>query len=275
MAVVKTKPTSPGRRFVVKVVEPALHKGKPYAPLLEKKSRTGGRNNHGRITTRHRGGGHKQHYRIIDFKRNKDGIEARVERLEYDPNRSAHIALMLYADGERRYIIAPQGVQAGDVLLSGQNAPIKTGNCLPLRNIPVGTTVHAVELKPGKGAQLARSAGTSVQLVAREGAYATLRLRSGEMRKVHADCRATIGVVSNGEHNLRKLGKAGAKRWRGVRPTVRGVAMNPVDHPHGGGEGRTSGGRHPVTPWGVPTKGYKTRKNKRTDKMIVRRRNQK
>ncbi len=275
MAVVKTKPTSPGRRFVVKVVEPALHKGKPYAPLLEKKSRTGGRNNHGRITTRHRGGGHKQHYRIIDFKRNKDGIEARVERLEYDPNRSAHIALMLYADGERRYIIAPQGVQAGDVLLSGQNAPIKTGNCLPLRNIPVGTTVHAVELKPGKGAQLARSAGTSVQLVAREGAYATLRLRSGEMRKVHVDCRATIGVVSNGEHNLRKLGKAGAKRWRGVRPTVRGVAMNPVDHPHGGGEGRTSGGRHPVTPWGVPTKGYKTRKNKRTDKMIVRRRNQK
>ncbi len=275
MAVVKTKPTSPGRRFVVKVVEPALHKGKPYAPLLEKKSRNGGRNNLGRITTRHRGGGHKQHYRIIDFKRNKDGIEARVERLEYDPNRSAHIALMLYADGERRYIIAPQGIQAGDVLLSGQNAPIKTGNCLPLRNIPVGTTVHAVELKPGKGAQLARSAGTSVQLVAREGSYATLRLRSGEMRKVHADCRATIGVVSNGEHNLRKLGKAGAKRWRGVRPTVRGVAMNPVDHPHGGGEGRTSGGRHPVTPWGVPTKGYKTRKNKRTDKMIVRRRNQK
>ncbi len=275
MAVVKTKPTSAGRRFVVKVVEPALHKGKPHAPLLEKKSRNGGRNNLGRITTRHRGGGHKQHYRIIDFKRNKDGIEARVERLEYDPNRSAHIALMLYADGERRYIIAPQGIQAGDVLLSGQNAPIKAGNCLPLRNIPVGTTVHAVELKPGKGAQLARSAGTSVQLVAREGSYATLRLRSGEMRKVHADCRATIGVVSNGEHNLRKLGKAGAKRWRGVRPTVRGVAMNPVDHPHGGGEGRTSGGRHPVTPWGVPTKGYKTRKNKRTDKMIVRRRNQK
>ena len=275
MAVVKTKPTSPARRFVVKVVEPALHKGKPHAPLLEKKSRNGGRNNLGRITTRHRGGGHKQHYRIIDSKRNKDGIEARVERLEYDPNRSAHIALMLYADGERRYIIAPQGIQAGDVLLSGQNAPIKSGNCLPLRSIPVGTTLHAVELKPGKGAQLARSAGTSVQLVAREGSYATLRLRSGEMRKVHVDCRATIGVVSNGEHNLRKLGKAGAKRWRGVRPTVRGVAMNPVDHPHGGGEGRTSGGRHPVTPWGVPTKGYKTRKNKRTDKMIVRRRNQK
>ena len=275
MAVVKSKPTSAGRRFVVKVVEPELHKGKPYAALLEKKSKTGGRNNAGRITTRHKGGGHKQHYRIIDFKRNKDGIPAQVERLEYDPNRSAHIALLLYGDGERRYILAPQGVKSGDSLMSGQDAPIKQGNCLPLRNIPVGTTVHAVELKPGKGAQIARSAGASVQLVAREGAYATLRLRSGEMRKVLAECRASIGVVSNTEHNLRKLGKAGAVRWRGVRPTVRGVAMNPVDHPHGGGEGRTSGGRHPVTPWGVPTKGYKTRKNKRTDNMIVRRRNKK
>jgi len=275
MAVVKSKPTSAGRRFVVKVVEPELHKGKPFAALVEKKSRTGGRNNSGRITTRHRGGGHKQHYRVIDFKRNKDGIPAKVERLEYDPNRSAHIALLLYGDGERRYIVAPQGVKAGDSLMSGQDAPIKQGNCLPLRNIPVGTTVHAVELKPGKGAQIARSAGASVQLVAREGAYATLRLRSGEMRKVLAECRASIGVVSNTEHNLRKLGKAGAVRWRGVRPTVRGVAMNPVDHPHGGGEGRTSGGRHPVTPWGVPTKGYKTRKNKRTDNMIVRRRNKK
>jgi large subunit ribosomal protein L2 len=275
MAVVKSKPTSPGRRFVVKVVESGLHKGEPYAPLLEKKSRSGGRNNLGRITTRHRGGGHKQHYRVIDFKRDKDGIAAKVERLEYDPNRSAHIALVLYADGERRYILAPQGVETGDSLLSGQDAPIKQGNCLPLRNIPVGSTVHAVEMKPGKGAQIARSAGTSVQLVAREGGYATIRLRSGEMRKVLADCRATIGVVSNGGHNLRKLGKAGATRWRGVRPTVRGVAMNPVDHPHGGGEGRTSGGRHPVTPWGVPTKGYKTRKNKRTDNMIVRRRNKK
>ena len=275
MAVVKSKPTSAGRRFVVKVVEPELHKGKPFAALVEKKSNTGGRNNAGRITTRHRGGGHKQHYRVIDFKRNKDGIPAKVERLEYDPNRSAHIALLLYGDGERRYILAPQGVKAGDSLMSGQDAPIKQGNCLPLRNIPVGTTVHAVELKPGKGAQIARSAGTSVQLVAREGAYATLRLRSGEMRKVLAECRASIGVVSNTEHNLRKLGKAGAARWRGVRPTVRGVAMNPVDHPHGGGEGRTSGGRHPVTPWGVPTKGYKTRKNKRTDNMIVRRRNKK
>ena len=275
MALVKTKPTSAGRRFVVKVVTPDLHKGKPYAPLLEKKSKTGGRNNNGRITTRHIGGGHKQHYRVIDFKRNKDGIPAVVERVEYDPNRSANIALVLYKDGERRYIIAPAGVKAGAELMSGADAPIKQGNCLPLRNIPVGTTVHCVEMKPGKGAQIARSAGTSVQLVAREGAYATLRLRSGEMRKVHADCRATIGVVSNGEHSLRKLGKAGATRWRGVRPTVRGVVMNPVDHPHGGGEGRTSGGRHPVTPWGVPTKGYKTRSNKRTDKMIVRRRNKK
>ena len=275
MAVVKTKPTSAGRRFVVKVVEPDLHKGKPFAALVEKKSKTGGRNNAGRITTRHRGGGHKQHYRVIDFKRNKDGIPAKVERLEYDPNRSAHIALLLYSDGERRYIIAPQGVKSGDSLMSGQDAPIKQGNCLPLRNIPVGTNVHAIELKPGKGAQIARSAGASVQLVAREGAYATLRLRSGEMRKVPSDCRASIGVVSNSEHNLRKIGKAGAVRWRGIRPTVRGVAMNPVDHPHGGGEGRTSGGRHPVTPWGVPTKGYKTRKNKRTDNMIVRRRNKK
>jgi large subunit ribosomal protein L2 len=275
MALVKTKPTSAGRRFVVKVVNPDLHKGKPYAPLLEKKSKTGGRNNNGRITTRHKGGGHKQHYRVIDFKRNKDGVVGKVERLEYDPNRSANIALVLYNDGERRYIIAPQGVKAGAELMSGASAPIKQGNCLPLRNIPVGTTVHCVEMKPGKGAQLARSAGTSVQLVAREGSHATLRMRSGEMRKVHTDCRATIGVVSNGEHSLRKLGKAGATRWRGVRPTVRGVVMNPVDHPHGGGEGRTSGGRHPVSPWGMPTKGYKTRKNKRTDNMIVRRRNKK
>jgi large subunit ribosomal protein L2 len=275
MAIVKSKPTSAGRRFVVKVVSGDLYKGEPYAPLLEKKSKSGGRNNQGRITTRHKGGGHKQHYRLIDFKRNKDGIDGKVERIEYDPNRSAHIALVLYKDGERRYILAPNGVKTGDVVVSGSTASIKPGNCMPLRNIPVGTIVHAVEMKPGKGAQLARSAGASVQLVAREGAYATIRLRSGEMRKVHADCRATIGEVSNSEHSLRKLGKAGAKRWRGVRPTVRGVAMNPVDHPHGGGEGRTSGGRHPVTPWGVPTKGYKTRSNKRTDNMIVRRRNKK
>ena len=275
MAVVKSKPTSAGRRFVVSVVNSELHKGAPYAPLLEKKSKTGGRNNNGRITTRHIGGGHKQHYRKIDFKRNKDAIPATVERLEYDPNRSAHIALICYLDGERRYIIAPKGVSAGDKLESGEAVAIKTGNTLPLRNIPVGSTVHCVELKPGKGAQLARSAGASVQLVAREGRYATLRLRSGEMRKVLSECRATLGEVSNGEHGLRSLGKAGASRWRGVRPTVRGVAMNPVDHPHGGGEGRTSGGRHPVSPWGTPTKGYKTRSNKRTDKMIVRRRGKK
>jgi large subunit ribosomal protein L2 len=273
MAVVKCKPTSPGRRFVIKIVNPELHKGEPYAPLLASKSKTGGRNNAGRITRRHAGGGHKQKYRIVDFRRDKDGIAATVERLEYDPNRTANIALLLYADGERRYIIAPAKISAGDSLVSGNEAPIKTGNCLPLRNIPLGSTVHCVEMKPGKGAQIARSAGGSAQLVAREGAYATLRLRSGEMRKVLADCRATLGEVSNSEHSLRSLGKAGATRWRGIRPTVRGVVMNPVDHPHGGGEGRTSGGRHPVTPWGKPTKGYKTRTNKRTSNMIVRRRN--
>ncbi len=275
MAVVKQKPTSPGRRFVVRVTTPELHKGAPYGPLLEKQTKSGGRNNNGRITTRHRGGGHKQRYRIIDFKRDKDNIPARVERLEYDPNRSAHIALLLYADGERRYIVAPRGVTSGAMLMSGTAAPIKPGNAMPLRVIPMGGTVHCVEMKPGKGAQIARGAGTSAQLIAREGRYATLRLRSGEVRKVHVDCKATIGEVGNEAHNLRSLGKAGAKRWRGVRPTVRGVAMNPVDHPHGGGEGRTSGGRHPVTPWGVPTKGHKTRSNKRTDKLIVRRRNKK
>jgi large subunit ribosomal protein L2 len=275
MAVVKTKPTSAGRRFVVKVVNADLHKGEPYGPLLEKKSKSGGRNNNGRVTTRHRGGGHKQRYRVVDFKRSKEGIPAVVERLEYDPNRTAHIALIRYADGERAYIIAPNKLVAGDRIESGVTAPIKTGNCLPLRNIPMGSVVHCVEMKPGKGAQIARSAGASVQLVAREGEHATLRLRSGEMRKVPVDCRAVIGEVSNSEHNLRSLGKAGAKRWKGIRPTVRGVAMNPVDHPHGGGEGRTSGGRHPVSPWGTPTKGYKTRTNKRTNKMIVRRRNRK
>jgi large subunit ribosomal protein L2 len=275
MAVFKSKPTSPGRRHVVRVVNEKLHKGAPHGSLLESQKKTGGRNNNGRITTRHIGGGHKQHYRLVDFKRTKDGIPAKVERLEYDPNRTAHIALLLYADGERRYIIAPRGIEAGETLQSGSSAPIKVGNCLPLRNIPVGSIVHCIELKPGKGAQIARSAGASVQLVAREGLYATLRLRSGEMRKVLAECRATLGEVSNPEHNLRKLGKAGAARWRGVRPTVRGVAMNPVDHPHGGGEGRTSGGRHPVSPWGTPTKGYKTRKNKRTDNLIIRRRGKK
>ncbi len=275
MALVKCKPTSPGRRFVVKVVTPGLHKGKPHSALVESKSKTGGRNNAGRITTRHRGGGHKQRYRTIDFKRDKTGIPARVERIEYDPNRSAHIALLLCADGERRYILAPKGIGAGDEVRSGSDSSIKAGNAMPLRNIPVGTLVHNIEMKPSKGGQIARSAGSSVQLVAREGEHASLRLRSGEMRKVHINCMATIGEVGNSEHGLRSLGKAGAVRWRGVRPTVRGVAMNPVDHPHGGGEGRTAGGRHPVSPWGTPAKGYRTRKNKRTDSMIVRRRNKK
>jgi large subunit ribosomal protein L2 len=275
MAIVKTKPTSPGRRHVVQVKSEGLHKGAPYAPLVAKKTKTGGRNNNGHVTTRHKGGGHKQRYRVIDFKRDKDGVPGIVERLEYDPNRSAHIALIKYADGERRYIIAPAGLKAGDKIASGNDAAISPGNCMPLRNIPVGSTVHCIEMKIGKGAQLARSAGAAVQLVAREGDYATLRLRSGEMRKIHSDCRATLGAASNSEHNLRKLGKAGASRWRGVRPTVRGVVMNPVDHPHGGGEGRTSGGRHPVSPWGVPTKGHKTRSNKRTDKFIVRDRRRK
>jgi large subunit ribosomal protein L2 len=275
MALVKVKPTSAGRRGVVKVVNPNLHKGKPLASLLEKKIRGSGRNNTGRITMRHQGGGHKQHYRVVDFKRNKDGILAKVERLEYDPNRSAHLALLCYLDGERRYIVAPKGLAVGAQLLSGNEAPIRVGNTLPLRNIPVGTTVHCVEMQPGKGAQLARAAGTSVQLLAREGSYAQLRLRSGEIRRVLIDCRATIGEVGNEENNLRQIGKAGAMRWRGVRPTVRGVAMNPVDHPHGGGEGRTGTKRDPVSPWGTLTKGYRTRKNKRTDTMIVQRRNRK
>jgi large subunit ribosomal protein L2 len=273
MPLLKAKPTSPGRRHVVQVTNPDLHKGAPYAPLLEKNSKSGGRNNNGRITVRHIGGGHKQHYRVIDFKRNKDGIPAVVERLEYDPNRSANIALVLYADGERRYVLAHKGAKAGDQIQSGPDAAIKAGNTLPMRNMPVGTTVHAIEMKPGKGAQIARSAGTYAQILARAEGYITLRLRSGEVRRVLADCRATVGEIGNAEHMLRSLGKAGANRWRGIRPTVRGVAMNPVDHPHGGGEGRTSGGRHPVTPWGIPTKGKKTRSNKRTDKLIVRRRN--
>jgi large subunit ribosomal protein L2 len=272
MALVKVKPTSAGRRALVKVVSPQLHKGDPYFPLLEKKIRGSGRNNLGRITTRHQGGGHKQHYRIVDFRRSKDGIPARVERIEYDPNRSAHLALLCYADGERRYIIAPKGLAVGAQLMSGQEAPIRVGNALPLRNIPVGTTIHCIEMLPGKGAQLARAAGTSVQLLAREGSYAQVRLRSGEIRKVLIECRATIGEVGNEENNLRQFGKAGAIRWRGIRPTVRGVAMNPIDHPHGGGEGRTGTGRHPVSPWGKLTKGYRTRNNKRTDNMIVQRR---
>lgn len=272
MAVIKVKPTSPGRRALVKIVNKELHKGSSFAALTEKKASKAGRNNHGHITMRHQGGGHKQHYRIIDFKRNKDGIVAKVERLEYDPNRSANIALLCYADGERRYIIAPRGLSIGQEVISGPEAPIKPGNALPIRNIPVGSTIHCIELMPGKGAQLARAAGSSVQLLAREGAYAQVRLRSGEIRRVHIDCRATIGEVGNEEHNLRKIGKAGANRWRGIRPTVRGVAMNPIDHPHGGGEGRTGEGRVPVSPWGQPTKGYRTRSNKRTDNMIVQRR---
>ena len=272
MAIVKLKPTSAGRRAQVKVVNPDLYKGRPVDALIEKQTKNAGRNNYGRVTMRHQGGGHKQHYRLVDFRRNKDGIPAKVERIEYDPNRSAHIALLCYADGERRYIIAPRGVEVGQQLISGADAPIKAGNALPIRNIPVGSTIHCIEMVPGKGAQLARAAGTSVQLLAREGSYAQLRLRSGEIRRVHVECRATIGEVGNGEHGLRKIGKAGANRWRGIRPTVRGVAMNPVDHPHGGGEGRTGEAREPVSPWGTPAKGYRTRSNKRTDGMIVQRR---
>ena len=272
MAIIKVKATSPGRRGLEKVVTPGLHKGKPYSPLLQKKIRGSGRNSSGRITVRHQGGGHKQFVRLIDFKRNKDGIPAKVETVEYDPNRSSHIALLCYADGERKYIIAPKGISVGEELLSGNEAPFKVGNSLPLKNIPVGSIVHCIELKPGKGAQIARSAGTSIQLLAREGIYAQLRLRSGEVRKVHVDCRATIGSVGNEEHSLRSIGKAGANRWRGIRPTVRGVVMNPVDHPHGGGEGKSSGGRHPVSPWGTPAKGFRTRNNKRTDNMRISRR---
>lgn len=272
---IKVKPTSPGRRGLVKVVTPGLHKGKPVTALLDSQSKKAGRNQHGRVTMRHQGGGHKQHYRLIDFRRNKDGIVAKVERIEYDPNRSAHLALLCYADGERRYIIATKGLTPGTQLVSGPEAPIKPGNAMPLRNVPVGSTICCVEMLPGKGAQLARSAGTSIQLLAREGDYAQLRLRSGEIRKVHVNCRATLGEVGNEEHSLESIGKAGRVRWRGVRPTVRGVAMNPIDHPHGGGEGRTAAAQAPVSPWGVMCKGYKTRKIKRTNSMIVRRRNSK
>ncbi|HEY5808018.1 MAG TPA: 50S ribosomal protein L2 [Povalibacter sp.] len=274
MALIKSKPTSPGRRFQVSISRSHLHKGGPEATLVVSKNRTGARNNAGRQTVRHQGGGHKQKYRLVDFLRNKDGVPGKVERIEYDPNRTGHLALVLYADGERRYIIAPKGVVPGDTVVSGAEAPIKAGNTLQLRNIPIGTTIHCVELKPGKGAQLARAAGGSAQLAAREGSYATIRLRSTEMRKVHVDCRATIGEVANDEHNLRSYGKAGAIRWRGIRPTVRGVVMNPVDHPHGGGEGKSGQGNpHPVSPWGWNTKGKKTRRNKRTASMIIRRRN--
>ncbi|AZG06896.1 MAG: 50S ribosomal protein L2 [Bordetella sp. SCN 67-23] len=275
MPLVKLKPTSAGRRAMVKVVHPHLHKGRPLDSLLEKQMQNAGRNNNGHITTRHRGGGHKQHYRVVDFKRTKDGIPAKVERIEYDPNRTAHIALLCYADGERRYIIAPRGLEVGATLVSGSEAPIRAGNTLPIRNIPVGSTIHCVEMIPGKGAQMVRSAGGSAVLLAREGTYAQVRLRSGEVRKVHIECRATIGEVSNEEHGLRQIGKAGATRWRGIRPTVRGVAMNPIDHPHGGGEGRTGEAREPVSPWGTPSKGFKTRRNKRTSNMIVQRRKKK
>ncbi len=272
MALIRSKPTSPGRRFRIKVNNSNLHKGKPCESLVAKLSKTGGRNNKGRITTRHIGGGHKRSYRIIDFKRDKDNIAAKVERLEYDPNRNAHIALLLYIDGERRYIIAPKNLKTGDSVMSGKNSTIAVGNSLPMENIPVGTQVHCIEMKPGKGAQIARSAGTVAQIAAIEGDYVTVKLRSGEMRKIFSKCKATIGEVGNSEYSLQSHGKAGAKRWLGIRPTVRGVAMNPIDHPHGGGEGKTSGGRHPVSPWGTPTKGYKTRSNKRTNNMIVRRR---
>lgn len=275
MPLVKVKPTSPGRRHVVKLVSADLYKGRPYHRLLEKQSKKAGRNVNGHVTMRHQGGGHKQHYRLVDFRRNKDGIVARVERIEYDPNRSANLALLCYADGERRYIIAPKGLTVGTQLLSGVEAPIKPGNALPLRNIPVGSTIHCIEMKAGRGAQLARAAGAAVQLLAREGSYAQLRLRSGEIRKVHVECRATIGEVGNEEHSLESIGKAGRVRWRGVRPTVRGVAMNPIDHPHGGGEGRTAAAQDPVSPWGTLAKGYKTRKNKRTRAMIIQFRHKK
>ncbi|QTM69029.1 50S ribosomal protein L2, partial [Buchnera aphidicola (Hormaphis cornu)] len=241
-------------------------------PLLQRKRRTGGRNNHGHITTRHIGGRHKQAYRLIDFKRRRDGIFASVKTIEYDPNRSSNIALILYKDGLRSYILAPKNLKIGDLVISGINLEIKLGNAMPLENIPIGTIVHNVEIRPGKGGQLARSAGSYVQLIAKDNLYVTLRLRSGEIRKVELRCRATIGAVGNAEHMLKVLGKAGASRWKGVRPTVRGTAMNPVDHPHGGGEGRNFG-KHPVTPWGLQTKGKKTRRNKRTDKFIIRRYN--
>ena len=272
MAIKSYKPTSPGRRFATTPAFDEITKPEPEKALTRPVKRNGGRNNNGRITTRHQGGGHKRLYRVIDFKRDKDGVPGVIERLEYDPNRTSHLALVLYKDGERRYILAPKGVKAGDEIRSGADAPIKAGNALPLRHIPVGSTVHNIELKMGKGGQLARSAGGSAQFAAREGLYATLRLKSGEMRKVHVDCRATIGEVGNEEHSLRSIGKAGANRWRGIRPTVRAISMNPVDHPMGG-RGNGGGGRHhPVSPWGTPAKGYKTRKNKRTDSMIVRRR---
>ena len=273
MALKTYNPTSPSRRALVQVDRSELYKGKPEKSLTEGLKRNGGRNNMGRITTRHQGGGHKRSYRVIDFKRNKWDIPATVQNLQYDPNRTAFIALIKYKDGEIAYILAPQRLAEGDVVIAGASVDVKPGNAMPLRAMPVGTIIHAIEMKPGKGAQIARSAGTYAQLVGRDGGYAQVRLKSGELRMIHQECIATVGAVSNPDHMNINLGKAGRKRWLGVRPTVRGVAMNPVDHPHGGGEGRTSGGRHPVSPWGVPTKGYRTRSNKRTDTMILRRRN--
>lgn len=272
MGIKKLSPTSPARRYQTYLTNDELTTSEPYKPLLSTKKRTSGRNNLGKMTVRHRGGGHKRHYRIIDFKRDKSGIPGKVATLEYDPNRSARIALINYADGEKRYILAPVGLQVGQSIVSGPEADILTGNALPIKNIPLGTQVHNIELKPGKGGQMARSAGSFAQLVAKEGGMAQMRLPSGEIRLVSVDCMATIGQVGNVEHENVSVGKAGRTRWKGIRPTVRGVAMNPVDHPHGGGEGKTSGGRHPVTPWGQPTRGYKTRNNKRTDKFIVKRR---
>ena len=270
MALKTYRPTTPSRRGLVLVDRGELHKGAPVKTLVEGRSSSGGRNNQGRMTARRRGGGHKRRYRLVDFKRRKFDVEAAVERLEYDPNRSAFIALLRYTDGERAYIVAPQRLRAGDRVVAGERADIKPGNAMPMRNMPVGTIVHNVEMKPGKGGQLARAAGAYAQLVGKDSGYALLRLSSGEQRMVRAECMATVGAVSNPDNQNVKLGKAGRNRWRGRRPKVRGVAMNPVDHPHGGGEGKSSGGRHPVTPWGVPTKGKRTRRNKASDRMILR-----
>jgi len=276
MALKVLKPSTNGNRNTIQVTPPELHKGAPEKSLTAGLTKSGGRNNNGRITSHHRGGGHKRLYRVVDFKRDNFGIAGKVARVEYDPNRTAHIALVHFANGDKRYILAPQGLRPGDEVMSGPDAEVRTGNALPLASIRVGTMLHNVEMKPGKGGQMARSAGASIQLMGKEGGRAVLKMPSGEFRRVDARCLATIGVIGNGEHSNRKVGKAGRSRWLGVRPNVRGVAMNPVDHPHGGGEGRTSGGRHPVTPWGVPTKGHKTRnKNKASTRDIIRRRNQK
>ncbi|MBU0552704.1 50S ribosomal protein L2 [Myxococcota bacterium] len=275
MGIRKYKPTSPGRRNMSSSDFAEVTASKPQKKLTRALRKKAGRNAYGRITVRRRGGGHKRRYRIVDFKRDKYGVPAYVASIEYDPNRSARIALLNYADGEKRYILAPKGLTQGEQVISARDADIKPGNSLPLRNMPVGTIIHAVELKIGGGAKICRAAGSSAQLLAKEGEWSTLRLPSGEMRLVHLNCRATVGQVGNEEHNNVKIGKAGRSRWLGRRPKVRGVAMNPVDHPHGGGEGRTSGGRHPVTPWGVPTKGKRTRKNRRTDRFIIRRRGRK